>query len=279
MKCQYLYKTGDQLVILGKKIIGEDCRSNGATDANGGLCPGHALQMGTMSAEKKAAGYAKLKESRRNRKNGKRDKKEKIGQELKAGPIAKREINHEVLEAMGLNSQCDLEYEFKVFVATNPRPGVENWNEKMAFARWLESPEHLRVPPTLDEAAVVLGVSVRALGMWKTSPEILNFINDDLRLRACGLYKLALYNMGDGMARGDKGLTDTYLKHLNEIKDIAKGKGSVLKDVPKEMQKEADEYGALIKQQNIGTARKSEKTLLNSNYFNGTLTPGPETEQ
>lgn len=283
MKCKYLYRTGDKLVILGKKTIGEDCRSNGATDENGGYCPGHARQMDTMSAEKVAASNRKGKALHTKYRQKRRDKKAEIGKEIidlcKTGTDGRLKLSPDVLDAMGLTSQCDLEYEYKAFMALNPNPGVENWNEKMAFARWLETPAHLRVPKDMGEAAAILGVSFRALAMWKTSPDIINFINADMESRMGGLYKLAIYAMGEGIVRGDKGFTEVFIKHYNDKKETNKGRGKVLENVPKEMQKEADEYGALIKQQNMGAARKSEKTLLNDNYFGNTLKPGSETEQ
>jgi hypothetical protein len=282
MQCKYRYQAGDKLVISGKKNIGDGCMARSATEENGGYCPGHARRVGAMPQEKVEATNRKHKETWNDIRTKNGDKKKELTKDIiegcKTEHGGKLKINHEVLEAMGLTSQCDIRYELGVFVATNAKPGVKYWNEKMAFAKWLETPAHLRVPPTMEEAADILGVSIKALMLWKSSPEIINFINDDIESRSSGLYKMFIYKLGEGIQRGDKGCMELFAKHFKERKDSKKSGHKEL-DIPAEMQKEADEFGETINKENRGAALKTEKMLLNNGYFNTTLTPKTETEQ
>jgi hypothetical protein len=274
VKCKYRYVVGDRSVIAGKKQVDDPCMARSAKPENGGYCPGHARQMGTMPPEVVAAAIAKRRVSLDARMARGKANKERLANGV-AGAIVenigkKHDIDPRVLVALGLDSQNDLEYEYKVFVATNAKPGVKDWNEKMAFARWMSAPEHLRFPKTLDEAAKILGLSVRALTMWKTSPEIINFINDDTKSRMMGLYRLTMYEMGAGVVRGDVQCMKEVIRHCEKMEETSKDKRRAL-DIPKDMQQQADDFARATNTVNKDDALKSEKGMHREKYFNATL--------
>ena len=283
MKCKYLFITGDKPVLLGRRAIGEQCHAGAAIE---GYCYGHALQMKVIPAERMAEIKEKRMASAAAGRISRRGKAEGIGKKL-AEKCSTSEDGHLlvdpiVLEAMGLNTPCDLATEYATFLALNIDPTVTNYAAKMAFSRWLETPEHLREPRTMKEAGAVLGVDSRNLTVWKTSPDIINFINQDVESRIAGLYKLTIYRLGEGIQRGDKGCMEIFLKHNKEKQDANRNKtraGGMLKDIPKEMLDTANAYAESTGKKNYNQALKSEKDIINSKYFAETLPDNKEIKQ
>lgn len=273
-QCIYKYRVGDKSVTAGKKQVGDPCMACSGKPENGGYCPGHARQMGAMPPEVVAAAVARRRASLDARiARGKGNKKaieKEVGSAIAENVGKKHDIDPRVLAALGLDVQGDLEYEYKVFLATNAKPGVNDWNEKMAFARWLSTPEHLRFPKTIEEAAKVLGMSVRALNMWKTSPEIINFINDDTKSRMMGLYRLTMYELGKGVVRGDPQCMKEVIRHCEKMEETSKDKRRAL-DIPKEMQQQANDFARSTNDVNHADALTSEKVLQSNRHFSTTL--------
>ena len=244
---------------------------------------GHALMVGALSPERmrdiKDKRMASAAVGRQRRNDTKGDIGKDIVSQCHTGEDGRLKVNANVLEAMGLNTQCDLKYEYTVFKALNMNPGVQQYDEKMAFSRWLETPEHLRVPSTMQEAADILGMSTRSLMGWKTSPDIINFINQDVESRIGGLYKMCIYRLGEGIDRGDKGCFEIFLKHFKEKQDATKSKRKGLL-VPLALQKEADEHATLTEAYSReGVALKTEKEAINAKYFSDTLGKKEEISQ
>ena len=283
MKCIYIFKPGDHAVLLGKHIVGDKCKCGSSVD---GYCYGHAMQLKMIPAEKLAAIKAKRLASAADGRVRRRSKADGISKRIadrcSTSEDGRLLVDPIVLDAMGLNTPCDLATEYATFLALNIDPTVTNYAAKMAFARWLETPEHLREPRTLKEAGAVLGVDPRNLTVWKTSPDIINFINQDVEARIAGLYKLTIYRLGEGIQRGDKGCMEIFLKHNKEKQDANRNKtraGGMLKDIPKEMLKTANDFAESTGKKNYNQALKAEKELINSKYFTETLPNGEEIKQ
>ena len=272
MICPYTYRAGDDLVKSGKKNIGDICGVTFGSAEYGGYCAPHARAMGTISPEalqKEKDRRAQTKEEQRKRKeNATKIVADKMGQANDPGnPI----LNQTVLEAMGLKDPCDLADEYAVLKSLNQKPTYESYDEKMAFARWLESPMHLRNPKTMEDAAVILGVSTNTLFVWKGLPEVIDFINMDTEKRALGMFPLAIYKLGVNIDRGDVKSIETLIKYCKEKQDENNKKRKAL-NIPKNMLKEADDFAkATVDLQSRGVPLAAEKNMVVTDHFNESM--------
>jgi hypothetical protein len=267
MNCPYRYKENDEPVKAGTVKIGDVCGLRFGVPEWGGLCPAHARTEKVIPQQELEASKAKREETIRKKKA---EPKNDPGLKVNTPGEAERHlINETVLDAMGLKEPCDLETEVALFRALNNKPTYVNYDEKMAFARWLESPIHLRKPQSMKEAAVILGVTYQTLQVWKISPEVIDFINSDVESRIGGLYKLALYKLGVNIDRGDVRSIDTFLKYYGE-KRAEKNKSRKSLNLPQELQKEADDYARSSGERNRNASLTSEKSMVNRNFFSKT---------
>lgn len=263
MNCPYVYREGDWLVKQGKKKIGDVCNSPMGAERYGGFCAPHARNENTMPE-------ADALNERQRRAATKHEQRER---KIEADKISEKiSLNDDVLEAMGLKDPCDLAEEYKQFKILNTKQTYVNYNEKMAFARWLETPAHLRIPGTIEEAAKILGCLPNTLITWKTAPEVIDFMNSDVRSRARGLFRLAMYKLGVNIDRGDVKSIEAMMKYEGEEHSRSSKKSKAL-NIPEEEQRQADEYARSVGNQNREVALKSEKALVVAEYFN------KETEQ
>jgi len=176
-------------------------------------------------------------------------------------------INQTVLEYLNFKDPCNLAEEYAMFKAMSGRRTFVYYDEKMAYARWLETPAHLRNPQTLEEAAPILGVSHNTLIAWKNAPEVTDFINADMEKRMLGLYPLAMYKWGVNIDRGDIRSIEAYKNYYEEKNKDRASKRKGL-DLPQEIIKEANDYARSQGEQNRGVALDAEKSMVKENYFN-----------
>jgi hypothetical protein len=258
MLCKYQYKSGDELVVSGKKQIGEICNLQYGSERYGGYCPAHARQMGTMPAED-------MEYERKRRSETKAEQKERKDKATQAA-LNDESLNKNVLTALNLNQPCDLRVEYAELKALNQRRTFINYDEKFAFARWLQTPQHLRKPQAVEDAAVILGVSPNTLNNWRTSPDIIKIINADTENRALGLFPLAMYKLGVGVDRGDVQSIKLY-KEWYEEKMAVMNKTAKSIDLPPEMQKEANDYGRATQANTNGVALEAEKNMVIATHY------------
>jgi hypothetical protein len=186
-------------------------------------------------------------------------------------------VNANVLEAMNLNDPCDLKTEYAVFKAINQNPSYEQYDEKMAYARWLRTPKHLRTPATTEEAAEILGVTAKTLYVWKTAPEIVRFINKDTEVRSLSMFPFAMYKLGCRIDQGDAASIKLYKEWYEEKMATMEKKGKELNLDP-ELEREAIEYSEATGKINRNESLSSEKNMVVDNHFAATELPD-ENEQ
>ena len=120
-----------------------------------------------------------------------------------------------------LNEQLDLEKELALYKALPMGDGQEKYGEKMAFARWLSTPEAKRNPRTTHEAAVILGCTPQTLDLWRRSPEIAAFKRRDAEALLENAFSLVVYKTLVGVDR----LNPQFFKIYNDmLSKIANGK-------------------------------------------------------
>jgi hypothetical protein len=278
MNCPYIFREGDKLVVSGKKEIGEVCGLRFGRKEYGGYCPGHARLMGTMPEE----ALKKEQERRAATKEEQRERKEIATENVvKATESVGGEnprLNASVLDAMGLKDPCDLQTVYDEFMAVPNKPSAtyESHNEKMAFARWLESPVHLRTPKTMEGAAKILGVTTKTLFVWKSLPEVIDFINMDTEKRALGMFPLAMYKLGVNIDRGDVKSIQTLMEYC-EKKSIENNKKKKGMNIPIEMLEVANDFArSTMVKKNSGPALAAEKNMVLTDHFNESMIAGKE---
>lgn len=263
MKCPYIFRAGDEAVKKEKRQVGEKCEVRFGKKEYGGYCYPHAKIMGMLSGEKLEQTRLAREEARQAKKQ-RRAEADTKAQETMSGPEIN--LNPRVLEAMGYTNPCYLAEEYALFKTLNQKPTHVNYDEKMAYARWLESPKHLREPRTMAEAAKILGVTEKTLISWSTSPDVIDFMNADIESRSRGLFKLAMYKLGENIDRNDTKSIIDYLKYKEEQDNKRQVKTRSLNLSPEE-QKEADDFARSTGERNRGVALKAEKAMVQANVF------------
>lgn len=261
--CPYIFKEDDKAVRDGRRQAGEVCGIPYATAKYGGFCQGHARAQGLIPKEK-------LDEQQANRTAGIRKRIEKISSGGNTDVLTESGespyVNSNVLEAMNLNDPCDLKAEYAVFKALNINPGYEQYDEKMAYARWLRTPKHLRTPQTTEEAAEILGVTARCLYVWKTAPDVVRFINKDAENRALCMFPFTMYKLGCRIDQGDAQAIKLYKDWYAE-KTASLEKSVKTLDLDPELEREALEYGEATGKVNRHVSLVSEKNMVIDGHF------------
>jgi hypothetical protein len=216
-RCTYIYKAGDDAVVSGKCAIGDQCGSMYGSEERNGLCYGHWNQ---WRAEHDREGLEADKKKREAtlaaHKQEAAEKHDNLITEVDKNP-QKFGINDTIISAMGLNEPCDLENELALYKALNLGEGQENYDEKMAFARWLSTPETKRKPRDIAEAAKILGVSRQTVEIWRRSPDMARLKARNAEAILENAYNLVVYKVLEGADR----LDPRYIKLYNEMrKDV-----------------------------------------------------------
>jgi len=268
MQCKYIYREGDEAVLDGRCKVGDTCGSQYGAAKWGGLCAPHARAMGVMTEPEMEHEKKRRMESKQEIKERKAEAAQKADETMSGvGDAANSPINNRVLEALNFKDQCDLAEEYALFRAMPGRRTFVDYDEKVAFARWLEAPAHLRVPQTIEDAAKVLGRSPKTLISWKTAPEVIDFINADMEMRLLGLFPLAIYKWGVNIDRGDiRSITE--FKAYYEEKQQQRNKSKKSLDIPHDLIKEANDYARSQGEQNRGAALTAEKNMVIQSHFN-----------
>ena len=219
MQCTKIFEAGDDSVTSGKNKIGERCGSWHGSKKFGGLCKGHYNQLqkanGQMDdinamRDKRAATIGAQKEEAA-------EKHEEIIKDIDKNPETYG-INPTIIEAMGLNNPVDLTNELALYRQLPMGDGQDNYAEKMAYARWISTPEAKRTPKTTPEAAQILGISLQTIEIWRRSPEVATFRRRDAENMVENAFPLVSYKMIEGCDRGDPRFFKLYQEVLEKIR-------------------------------------------------------------
>lgn len=272
MLCEYIYKEGDEPVVKGIAKIGSRCGSGQAKPETRNLCYGHYQswlrkndpdKLKPVTAKRQAT-IAKMQAEGIN-------KNAEIIKEA-ATPGNKYGIDNDILEEMGLSGPVDLEIEYAHYKMLGIGEGQENYEEKMAFARWLSVPETERTPTDIKEAAKILGVTVFVLECWRRSPEIIKFKNRNVETVIDNSFRMVFYEVLKGVKRGDPRYVKIYMEMKANISDNKKDdKLPKLPDNIIEMANKHAENGGERKL--TGTLADMEKATIFEQARDGNLQP------
>lgn len=251
MGCKYIFQEGDEAVTKGIVKVGDACGNANYTKEyeiydketpdvkyKKVLCRGHynSWRASVNKSDFKDE-VAKRQETVSNQKEAAVERHDKIVTESGKNP-SKFGISPEILDAMGLKEQRSLEDELALYKALNLGEGQENYDEKMAYARWLSTPEPHRKPRTIDEVAQILGVTKFTLEMWRRSPEIVKFKARNAEMMLENAYQFVAYKALEGCARGDARFFEVYRKMRADV--IDKAPKSKFPDLPEHLLKLAE---------------------------------------
>lgn len=269
-RCTYIYRAGDDAVKSGKCAVGDQCGSMYGSDERNGLCYGHWNQWRAENdRDGLAADTAKRMETVAAQKAESANRRDNLLNETDKNP-AKYGINASIIDAMGLNEPCDLESELALYKALNLGEGQENYDEKMAFARWLSTPEPKRKPRDMAEAAKILGATVRTLELWRRSPDMARLKARNGEAIIENSYNLVVYKVLEGVDR----LDPRYIKLFNEMRKEIVDKSpkntfpSIAESLVKQAEKRNEEEG---RTQLRGAANEIEKAAVFSAVRDGNV--------
>jgi len=225
MLCPYKFVAEDKPVQEGKRQIGEVCGSFSGKKAYGGMCFPHASHLGLVPQDvldKKAAAFRETHRKKMARiTKFTKDNLEKSSEDLS-------DTTKEILSVMGKNDPYDLSYEYALLKKLNPEPQNEAYAEKFAFAMWLNTPESVRTPKTLAEAAPILGVVETTLALWRRSPELVRIFNNKAKETACRSYPYIIEKALERVAVGSERAMEILLKHIKEIQADSEPKSRIM---------------------------------------------------
>jgi hypothetical protein len=276
--CRYIYIDGDKAVIDGRAKVGDRCTCPAqVSEKSHWLCGGHLKQWNKLNnPDVNAETLAKQKATLQATRKRALDKNKEI---VENSTEILGEATVGVLKQMNRNKEVDLAKEYLILKNLKQDPTQENYAEKYAFALWLNAPDTLRTPKTIEEAAQILGVSVFTVTVWRRSPEIIRIVNNDTKLTALRDYNYVWEKIMEGVARGDKGFADIALKHIKEI-DAANSTVGKAFNLPSELKEEAARIC------NDGTANRAtgvtdkiKKVAVYDGLTNGDIKPSGEIAQ
>lgn len=214
MNCPYIFRETDKPVQEGKRQIGEVCNSFSGKRSYGGHCFPHAAHLGLVPQDVMDKKAEKARESHR-KKMARISEHSKETLEKSSNDLS--DTTKEILSVMGKNDPYDLAYEYALLKKLNPEPQNEAYAEKFAFAMWLNTPESVRTPKTLAEAAPILGVVETTLALWRRSPELVRIFNNKAKETACRSYPYIIEKALERVAIGSERAMEILLKHIKEI--------------------------------------------------------------
>lgn len=224
MRCPYQYAADDKPVLGGRRKIGEVCNSLQGKKSWGGFCFPHAAKMGMVPKEIMDEKANKIRETHR-LKMARIVKHSKETLEKSSNDLT--ETTKEILSVMGKNEAYDLTYEYALLKKLNPEPQNEAYAEKFAFAMWLNTPESVRTPKELAEAAKILGVVETTLALWRRSPELVRIFNNKAKETACRSYPYIIEKALERVASGSERAMEILLKHIKEIQADSEPKSKI----------------------------------------------------
>lgn len=264
-QCRHVFAAGDPKVKDGTRKEGERCGGSYASEKTHWLCGGHYRAWCAINEPDKNRAFTEKHKQGMAEHNKK--VKEKNAEVIESGEEKLSEISKEVLQILGKNEPYDLEYEYSLLRGLNPRPEIENYTEKFAFALWLNTPEPKRTPKTIDEAAQILGFNKLTLALWRRSPELVNIFNTKARESALRCYPYLIEKALENVSRGNERSLDIMLKHVKELENEKKEKSTF----PKLSQEQVDEAKTITADGNTGMLRGVAQAVNKTAQFDNLL--------
>jgi hypothetical protein len=270
-QCAHIFQVGDPKVKDGTRKEGERCTGMYASEKTHGLCGGHYRAW--CSKNEPETNRAHTEKQKQTMLAHNKKVKEKNNEVITNIEEKLSETSKEILRVMGKNESYDLEYEYSLLRCLNPRPEIENYTEKFAFALWLNTPEPKRTPKTVDEAAQILGFNILTLTLWRRSPELVNIYNVKAKESVLRCYPYLIEKALENVSRGNERSLDIMLKHVKELENEKKDK-SKFPLLPKDLIEEskvvmADGNTGMLR----GVANAVNKTAQLNSLLNGDIKP------
>lgn len=272
MKCPYIFKAEDKPVKDGKRQIGEVCNSFSGKKAYGGYCFPHAFHLGLVPQEVIDKRSERMRETHRKKVARATARSKEV---LEKSSDSFTETTRKILDVLGKNESYDLGYEYALLKRLNPEPQNEAYAEKFAFAMWLNTPESVRTPKTLPEAAQILGVVEITLALWRRSPELVRIFNSKARETACRSYPYIIEKALERVATGSERAMEILLKHIKEIQADNEPKSKIM-PLPAGMLDEAKRINSDNNIQKVdGVANHATKAAAYDALTEGNIKPEP----
>jgi hypothetical protein len=270
-RCTHKFAVGDPSVADGSRQPGEQCAGMYASEKTHWLCGGHYRAW--CSKNEPETNRAHTEKQKQTMLAHNKKVKEKHTQVIADTEEKLSETSREILAVMGKNEPYDLEYEYSLLRGLNPRPEIESYTEKFAFALWLNTPEAKRTPKTVEEAAQILGFSIITLHLWRRSPELVSIFNTKAKELALRCYPYLIEKALENVSRGNERSLDIMLKHVKELENEKKVKSN-FPSLPKDLVEEskvvmADGNTGMLR----GVANAVNKTAQFNNLLNGDVKP------
>jgi len=233
-----LYRPGDKKVKKGEYKVGDQCFATArAVEKTHGFCGGHFKKWNKENDPEANVASGKKRSATSQKKR--QEVVEKNREIVENSNNTLNEKTKEILGVLGKNEKYDLIYEYSLMKSLNIDPQKEKYAEKFAFALWLNTPEAMRMPKTMEEAAEILGVVMVTLAMWRRSPEITRIINDKARESHCRSYPYIFEKLLEQVALGSERAMDIGLKHIKELEAEMAGNKSKLPNISEKLIEEA----------------------------------------
>ena len=269
--CTYIYKETDKKVIAGKVKTGDQCGCCRATESTRWLCGGHYTKwLSENEPEKLAEARKKQRESLTKYHKKLRDRNKEIFENRQTEISGETK---EIVDAIGLGVEFDLAQEYAIYKQLNIDPTMEHYDEKFAFAMWLNTPEPKRTPKNIKDVPGILGVSEVTLQLWRRSPELSRIMTSKTREIVSTSYKLVWEKLMERVKAGDPRCFDIALKHIKEVLAVDENK-SKFPPLPQEVLDQskkicADGTANMLK----GVSNQATKTAAYDALLNGNVKP------
>jgi hypothetical protein len=269
-QCEWIYGPDDEAVKCGNKQPGDRCQSMYGSAAQHGYCSGHYRNWcENNNPELLKAEHEKARKTNEEKKAKAVKHNEAIMDEAVRDDNVYG-ISQDAIRALGLDEDFDLEKNYALYKQLNLDPTQDRYDEKFAFACWLDTPEHKKTPKTIEEAAKILGCHPQTLQVWRNSKEVLRILSDNTESRLLRADRLVSYKMTDGALKREAKLLDLFKKNIKEIKDRQDAKPKrppITEDHIREANEIVDKQPFIMK----GSAGQAEKNLLMENMAAGNL--------
>jgi hypothetical protein len=271
-RCSYIFKAGDKKVEAGDCQVGDRCGNfqyikeyeifdDDAPDTKYMVlwCHGHYNQWRAMHRPQEIAEETtKRLDTIAKQKENAIEKHDTLMKEAASNP-EKFGVDIDIIKAMGLDEDCNLENELVLYKMLPCGDGQDSYAEKMAYARWVSTPELKRIPKTNLEAATILGVKQQTLELWRRSPEMAKMKSRNAETWLENAYPLIIHKTLSGCNRLDPRFFEIYRKLRADAQAKAPtNKFPVLPDnIVKMAEKRNEESGRSILHGSLNEIEKS----------------------
>lgn len=266
-RCQWIYKEDDAAVLEGRAQIGDQCGSPRARPEQHNYCYGHYRSWCKANRpEVMIAEHEKKRDTMKGRNDSIIEDAAKDD-----NPYG---IRADTIAALGLDEHFDLEKEYALYKRLNLDASQENYDEKFAYAGWLDTSPAMREPKEISEVSRILGVGVAQLERWRNTPEVMRILADRTKMAFKKAAKLVFYRLTDRALRGEAKAMELFTKINREIEEKEEAKPKA----PPITQEQIDRASAICGDKLgskfgglEGPSRNAEKAVVFDAIANGDL--------